>query len=219
MSRDLGEREPLLGNQPRKRAGSNYTGEEGGLSSNAPPPSQERETEDESNMGFTLVVKRAAKKQINACCSKENLKTKLPITQWLPNYSLRTLQCDLIAGLTVGLTVIPQGLAYAKIADLPPQYGLYSAFMGCFVYCFLGTAKDITLGPTAIMSLMTATFATSPIEEDATYAIVLCLITGCVQLLLGLLNLGILVNFISYPVINAFTSAAAITIGFGQVKV
>lgn len=70
------------------------------------------------------------------------------------------------------------------------QYGLYSAFMGCFVYCFLGTAKDITLGPTAIMSLMTATFATSPIEEDATYAIVLCLITGCVQLLLGLLNLG-----------------------------
>ncbi|XP_052687884.1 sodium-independent sulfate anion transporter-like isoform X1 [Crassostrea angulata] len=219
MSRDSGEREPLLGNQPRKRAGSNYTGEEGGLSSSALPPSHERETgEEESIMGFTVVVKRAAKKQINACCSKENLKTKLPITKWLPNYSLQALQCDLIAGLTVGLTVIPQGLAYAKIADLPPQYGLYSAFMGCFVYCFLGTAKDITLGPTAIMSLMTATFATSPIEEDATYAIVLCLITGCVQLLLGLLNLGILVNFISYPVINAFTSAAAITIGFGQVK-
>ncbi|XP_033749910.1 sodium-independent sulfate anion transporter-like isoform X2 [Pecten maximus] len=90
--------------------------------------------------------------------------------------------------------------------------------MGCFVYCFLGTAKDITLGPTAIMSLMTAAFAYSPVENDPTYAIVLCLLCGCVQLLMGLLNLGILVNFISYPVINAFTSAAAITIGFGQVK-
>lgn len=86
MSRDSGEREPLLGNQPRKRSGSNYTGEEGGLNSNILPPSQERETEEESSMGFTVVVKRAAKKQINACCRKENLKTKLPITKWLPKY-------------------------------------------------------------------------------------------------------------------------------------
>lgn len=62
--------------------------------------------------------------------------------------------------------------------------------MGCFIYCFLGTSKDITLGPTAIMSLMTATFAMSPIAEDPTYAIVLCLMTGVVQLLMGLLNLG-----------------------------
>lgn len=96
MSRHSGEREPLLGNQPRKRAGSNYTGEEGGLSSNTLPPSQERETEDESSMGFTMVVKRAAKKQINACCSKENLKTKLPITQWLPNYRYFEIEIKLL---------------------------------------------------------------------------------------------------------------------------
>ncbi|XP_056018218.1 sodium-independent sulfate anion transporter-like isoform X2 [Ostrea edulis] len=211
MSRDAGEREPLLGNQSRQRTSSNYYGESSESSSG--PRQQE-----EDSMGMTVAIKKAAKKQLDACCSKDNLKTKFPITKWLPEYSFRNLQCDAIAGLTVGLTVIPQGLAYAKIANLPPQYGLYSAFMGCFVYCFFGTAKDITLGPTAIMSLMTATFATSKIENDATYAIVLCLITGCVQLLLGLLNLGILVNFISYPVINAFTSAAAITIGFGQVK-
>ncbi|XP_062612183.1 sodium-independent sulfate anion transporter-like [Saccostrea cucullata] len=214
MSRNSGEREPLLGDQSRRRTNSNYSGERS-QSISVPETSQE---EAGDSMGFTVLVKRTAKKQLNECCSKDNLKTKLPITKWLPQYSLRHLQCDVIAGLTVGLTVIPQGLAYAKIANLQPQYGLYSAFMGCFVYCFFGTAKDITLGPTAIMSLMTATFATSPIEEDATYAIVLCLITGCVQLLLGLFNLGILVNFISYPVINAFTSAAAITIGFGQVK-
>ncbi|XP_021350031.1 sodium-independent sulfate anion transporter-like [Mizuhopecten yessoensis] len=171
-----------------------------------------------AGMGVAKVVKLVAKNYCVKCCSKETLKQRFPITNWLPKYSLQALQCDLVAGLTVALTVIPQGLAYAKIARLPSQYGLYSAFMGCFVYCFLGTAKDITLGPTAIMSLMTASFAISPVENDATYAIVLCLLCGCVQLLMGILNLGILVNFISYPVINAFTSAAAITIGFGQVK-
>lgn len=97
MSRDSGEREPLLGNQPRKRAGSNYTGEEGGLSSNALPQSHVRETEEEESiMGFTVVVKRAAKKQINACCSKENLKTKLPITKWLPNYRYFEIEMELL---------------------------------------------------------------------------------------------------------------------------
>ncbi|XP_069124023.1 sodium-independent sulfate anion transporter-like isoform X1 [Argopecten irradians] len=171
-----------------------------------------------AGMGVAKVVKMVAKNYCTKCCSVETLKERVPIINWLPKYDLHTLQCDLVAGLTVALTVIPQGLAYAKIARLPTQYGLYSAFMGCFVYCFLGTAKDITLGPTAIMSLMTAAFAYSPVENDPTYAIVLCLLCGCVQLLMGILNLGILVNFISYPVINAFTSAAAITIGFGQVK-
>ncbi|KAJ8318582.1 hypothetical protein KUTeg_003673 [Tegillarca granosa] len=111
---------------------------------------------------------------------------------------LKDLQCDLIAGFTVALTVMPQGLAYAKIAQLPPQ--------------------DITLGPTAIMSLMTAAFASSPVSNDPTYAILMCLMCGIIQFVMGLFNLGILVNFISYPVINAFTSAAAITIAVGQLK-
>jgi len=127
----------------------------------------------------------------------------------------------MIAGFTVGLTVIPQGLAYAQVAGLSPEYGLYSAFMGCFIYMIFGTSKDITLGPTAIMSLMTASFAASPIHDDPenpTLAIVLCLLSGCVQLLMGMLSLGFLVDFIPYPCINAFTCAAAITIGFGQVK-
>lgn len=155
---------------------------------------------------------------VKKCCSVEAVRNKLPITKWLPKYSLTDAQCDIISGLTVALTVLPQGLAYAIIANLPQQYGLYSAFMGVFVYTILGTSKDITLGPTAIMSLMTAAFAASPVQNDPTYAIVLCLMCGAVQLLMGLLHLGILVNFISYPVINAFTSAAAITIACGQVK-
>ena len=108
---------------------------------------------------------------------KKHLSRKLPVTDWLPNYNLNFAISDLIAGLTVGLTVIPQvsrpmrardrvtwppyspligqGIAYAIVAGLPPQYGLYSAFMGCFVYCVFGSCKDITIGPTAIMALMT----------------------------------------------------------------
>ncbi|KAK2166857.1 hypothetical protein LSH36_34g03057 [Paralvinella palmiformis] len=155
---------------------------------------------------------------VKNCCSVKKVKQKLPILQWLPKYRLPHFQGDLIAGFTVGLTVIPQGLALAQVAELPPQYGLYSAFMGCFVYCVLGTAKDITLGPTAIMSLMTAEFGGSWVHYDATVSIILTLFCGITQLVMGLLNIGFLVDFISYPVINSFTTAAAITIAFGQTK-
>ncbi|XP_043570942.1 sodium-independent sulfate anion transporter isoform X2 [Chiloscyllium plagiosum] len=147
-------------------------------------------------------------------CSYHTLKKRLPILRWLPQYSLQWLRMDLLAGLTVGLTVVPQGLAYAEIAGLPVQYGLYSSFMGCFVYCLLGTSKDITLGPTAIMSLLVASYA----NHDPVYAVLLAFLCGCIQLAMGILQLGFLVDFISYPVIKGFTSSAALTIGFGQVK-
>uniref|UniRef100_A0A8D0DHI3 Sodium-independent sulfate anion transporter n=1 Tax=Salvator merianae TaxID=96440 RepID=A0A8D0DHI3_SALMN len=142
------------------------------------------------------------------------VRKRLPILTWLPKYSLQWLQADLVAGLTVGLTVVPQALAYAAVAGLPVQYGLYSSFMGCFVYCLLGTSKDVTLGPTAIMSLLVSSYA----FHDPVYAILLTFLTGCIQIALGLLRLGFLLDFISYPVINGFTSAAAITIGFNQIK-
>lgn len=141
-------------------------------------------------------------------------KAHLPITSWLPNYSCISLLRDIIAGLTVGLMVVPQGLAYATIAGLPVQYGLYSAWMGCFVYCVFGGSKDITLGPTAIMSLMVNRYA----EGQPLYAIAATLLCGIVQFSMGILRLGFLVRFISLPVISGFVSAAAITIGFGQVK-
>lgn len=155
---------------------------------------------------------------------------------WLPRYSPGWLQLDLIAGVTVGITVVPQALAYAEVAGLPPQvggqapgaqppgaggcqgqphawgdaacawaggssgrapstvpstfvptqYGLYSSFVGCFVYCFLGTAKDVTLGPTAIMSLLVSSYA----FHDPVYAVLLAFLTGCIQLAMGLLHLG-----------------------------
>ncbi|XP_023672728.2 sodium-independent sulfate anion transporter [Paramormyrops kingsleyae] len=148
------------------------------------------------------------------CCSSAGLKTLLPILGWLPSYELSWLRMDLIAGITVGLTAVPQGLAYAEVAGLPVQYGLYSAFMGGFVYCIFGTSKDITLGPTAIMSLLCASY----VEQDPVYAVLLAFLCGLIQISMAFLRLGFLLDFISYPVIKGFTCAAAITISFGQVK-
>nr|XP_021495358.1 sodium-independent sulfate anion transporter isoform X3 [Meriones unguiculatus] len=148
------------------------------------------------------------------CCAPAALQRRLPILAWLPGYSLHWLRMDFIAGLSVGLTVIPQALAYAEVAGLPPQYGLYSAFMGCFVYFFLGTSRDVTLGPTAIMSLLVSFYT----FREPAYALLLAFLSGCIQLAMGLLRLGFLLDFVSCPVINGFTSAAAVTIGFGQIK-
>ncbi|KAG5279127.1 hypothetical protein AALO_G00106430 [Alosa alosa] len=149
-----------------------------------------------------------------SCCSFCTFHRWIPILTWLPKYNFRWLQMDIIAGVTVGLTTVPQALAYAEVAGLPVQYGLYSAFMGGFMYCVLGTSKDVTLGPTAIMSLLCAFY----IGGDPVYAVLLSFLCGLIQVSLALLRLGFLLDFISYPVIKGFTSAAAVTIGFGQIK-
>ncbi|XP_014259205.1 sodium-independent sulfate anion transporter isoform X2 [Cimex lectularius] len=149
------------------------------------------------------------------CCQKDHLQKRLPILNWLPKYSLDFLLKDFIAGLTVGLTAIPQGIAYAVVAGLQPQYGLYSGFMGCFVYMILGSCKDITIGPTAIMALMTQKYVES---HGADFAILMAFLSGAVIFVLGLLRLGFLVEFISMPVTVGFTSAAAMTIASSQIK-
>lgn len=119
----------------------------------------------------------------------------LPILQWAPKYNFKWAQADFIAGLTVGLMVVPQSLAYASsIAGLPNQYGLYSSFMGVFVYCFFGSSKDVTLGPTAIMSLMVRNnagkLAGQPTQTDPLQAVALSFFSGAVQLIMGILRLG-----------------------------
>lgn len=149
-----------------------------------------------------------------SCCSYSTLKAWLPILSWLPRYKLKWLQMDVLAGLTVGLTTVPQALAYAEVAGLPVQFGLYSAFMGGFIYTLLGTSKDVTLGPTAIMSLL----CFSVVGGQPHRAVLLSLLCGLIQAVMALLRLGFLLDFISYPVIKGFTCAAAVTIGFGQVK-
>ncbi|XP_050317205.1 sodium-independent sulfate anion transporter [Bactrocera neohumeralis] len=152
-------------------------------------------------------------KSAENCCTTTTAKKFFPIITWLPKYELNFLIPDFVAGLTVGLTAIPQAIVYGTIAGLTPQYGLYSAFMGCFVYIFFGTCKDVTIGPTAIMSIMVQAHT-----HNADYAILACFFTGVITLLMGVLNLGVLVQFISIPVTTGFTMAAAITIASGQIN-
>ncbi|KAF4519538.1 hypothetical protein B566_EDAN009441 [Ephemera danica] len=143
------------------------------------------------------------------------LRQRVPIVAWLPSYDRTKFICDLIAGVTVGLTVIPQALAYSTLAGLEPQYGLYSAFMGCFMYIIFGGCKDITIGPTALMSLMTYDQVRGRNQD---FAVLLCFLTGCVQMLFGILNLGVLLDFISMPVSIGFTSATSVIIVVSQLK-
>ena len=145
-----------------------------------------------------------------------------PILSWLPNYTKQQLKGDLPAGITVGIVLIPQGMAYAMIAGLDPIYGLYAALIPQVIYAILGTSRQLSVGPVALDSLLVASglgaLKLSGIEEHITMAIFLALFMGCIQLLLGLFRMGFLVNFLSKPVISGFTSAAAIIIGLSQLK-
>lgn len=149
------------------------------------------------------------------CFSRKVLHKRVPILGHLARYSGEDLAADLVAGITVGLTVIPQAIAYANVAGLPPQYGLYSSFVGCFVYAILGSCKDSPIGPTAIMAILTRE---NLHELGADGAIILAFLTGMVQLLMGIAQLGFLIDFISGPVSVGFTSAAAIIIASTQIK-
>ncbi len=146
----------------------------------------------------------------------------IPILQWLPAYSKEDLKGDLPAGLTVGVMLIPQGMAYAMLAGLPPVYGLYAATIPLLVYAIFGTSRQLAVGPVAMVSLLVATGVGALADPDAAgfvqYAILLALMVGLIQLLMGVFRLGFLVNFLSHPVISGFTSAAALVIGLSQLK-
>lgn len=120
-------------------------------------------------------------------CDREIAQKRFPISRWLPSYPRSFLSYDIIAGLTVALTAIPQGIAYAVLAGLPPQYGLYSEVMPGLIYMLFGSCNYITIGPTAIMALMIQPYvALSP-----DYAVLCAFLSGCIILVLGILNLGI----------------------------
>ncbi|XP_018403785.1 PREDICTED: sodium-independent sulfate anion transporter-like [Cyphomyrmex costatus] len=156
-------------------------------------------------------------RRVRRSCRQKLLFKRIPILTWLPNYRKEYVVSDLVAGITVGLTVIPQAIAYANVAGLPLQYGLYSSFMACFVYTIFGSWKDVPVGPTAIAAILTReTLQKAHLGPD--FAILLCFISGCVSLLMGTLQLGFLLDFISGPVSVGFTSAASIIIATSQVK-
>jgi sulfate permease, SulP family len=149
------------------------------------------------------------------------LRRFLPFLRWLP-YSGSTLRADFIAGLTVALVIVPQSMAYAQLAGLPPYYGLYAAFLPVMVAALWGSSNQLGTGPVAVASLLTAS-ALTPLaapgsEQFVLLAIMLALLVGVVQLVLGVFKLGVVVNFLSHPVIVGFTNAAAMIIGLSQVN-
>ncbi|PKB45117.1 SulP family sulfate permease [Cellulophaga sp. RHA19] len=145
-----------------------------------------------------------------------------PILAWLKTYKKGDFIKDLLAGFTVGIILIPQGMAYAMIAGLPPVYGLYAALFPTFMYVFLGTSRQLAVGPVAMDSLLVAAglgaLSLATTEDYIAMAIVLAFLVGATQFLLGLFRMGFLVNFMSKPVISGFTSGAAIIIMFSQLK-
>ncbi len=150
------------------------------------------------------------------------IKQLLPFLGWLPNYKKGWLSGDLSAGLTVGVMLIPQGMAYAMIAGLPPIHGLYASTIPLVLYALFGTSRQLAVGPVAMVSLLTAAGigALRP-ESPEVYlllAVTLAFMVGAIQFLMGAFRLGFLVNFLSHPVISGFTSAAAIIIGLSQLK-
>ena len=154
--------------------------------------------------------------------SRSRLARWLPIAGWGRTYDRRDLRSDLAAGLTIGAMLVPQAMAYALLAGLPPEVGLYAATIPVLVYAVLGTSRQLAVGPVAIVSLLTAE-ALAPLVEEGTSgylaaAALLALMVGVVHIVLGLGRLGFLVNFLSHSVLVGFTAAAAIIIGFSQVK-
>lgn len=151
-----------------------------------------------------------------------NIKKVLPILDWLPNYNMSYFKGDVIAGVTVGIVLIPQGIAYALIAGLPPIYGLYCALVPQVMYAIWGSSRQVAIGPVAMDSLIVATgvstLALAGSESYIAIAILLALMVGAIQFILGIFSLGFIVNFLSKPVITGFTSAIALTIGLNQFR-
>ena len=152
----------------------------------------------------------------------KNLQRLIPILEWLPNYTRSRFKGDFIAGITVAIILIPQGIAYALIAGLPPIYGLYCALVPQLVYAVFGSSREVAIGPVAMDSLIVATgvstLALAGSDSYIAIAILLAFMVGGIQFLLGVFRLGFVVNFLSKPVISGFTSAVALTIGINQFR-
>lgn len=151
----------------------------------------------------------------------------LPVLVWLPQYFkkeafFKNIKGDLIAGITVAIIIIPQGMGYALVAGMPPIYGLYTCFLPTLLYPIFGTSRQLAPGPSAIVSLLLSSAITNlgpeTTDEYVNYAILLGLLAGGVYFTLGFFRMGFLVNFMSQPVLSGFTSACAISIAMTQIK-
>ncbi|KID88036.1 sulfate permease [Metarhizium guizhouense ARSEF 977] len=153
----------------------------------------------------------------------EYAKSLFPFLSWIGHYNLQWFAGDVVAGITIGAIVVPQGMAYALLAKLEPQFGLYSSFMGVIIYWIFGTSKDISIGPVAVLSTVVGSVvedvASSPDTKDIpphVIASALSIIAGCIVLGIGLLRCGWIVDLISITSLSAFMTGSAITIASSQ---
>ncbi|XP_059653346.1 sulfate transporter 1.3-like [Cornus florida] len=151
------------------------------------------------------------------------IQTVFPIFEWGRNYNLSKFKGDLIAGLTIASLCIPQDIGYAKLANLPPQYGLYSSFVPPLVYAFMGSSRDIAIGPVAVVSLLLGTLLENEIDSSnkldyLRLAFTATFFAGITQVTLGFFRLGFLIDFLSHAAIVGFMAGAAITIALQQLK-
>ncbi|WJX26301.1 Solute carrier 26 [Trifolium repens] len=151
------------------------------------------------------------------------LQSVFPIFDWGRGYNLKSFKGDLISGLTIASLCIPQDIAYAKLAHLDPQYGLYTSFVAPLVYAFMGSSRDIAIGPVAVVSLLLGTLLSDEIKDTKSpeylrLAFTATFFAGVTQMALGLLRLGFLIDFLSHAAIVGFMGGAAITIALQQLK-
>jgi len=143
-----------------------------------------------------------------------------PFLLWFKDYNGGKLKIDVVAGITVAMVLIPQSMAYAQLAGLPPYYGLYAAFLPPMIAALFGSSRQLATGPVAVVSMMSAAalepLATAGGAEFIAYSVILALTVGCFQLFLGIFRLGLIINLLSHPVVNGFTNAAAIVIASSQ---
>lgn len=154
--------------------------------------------------------------------TRASLRQYAPILKWAPHYNRAAFADDMLAALIVTIMLIPQSLAYALIAGLPPEVGLYASIAPLVAYAIFGTSTALAVGPVAVVSLMTAAtvgdFAARGTADYATVAIALAFLVGLILLALGFLRLGFLANFLSHPIVSGFITASGILIAAGQAR-
>lgn len=154
--------------------------------------------------------------------AKRRLADYVPIIDWIKDYDRRDFSGDIVAGLVVGVTLVPQALAYTSLAGLPPEIGLYSSIVALILFAVFATSRFLSVGPVAIVSILTAAgishLAPHGSPEYVGLAISLAFLVGAIQFIMGFFQIGFIVNFISHPVISGFTSAAAVIIVVSQLK-
>lgn len=153
---------------------------------------------------------------------KSDLEHFFPAWSWLKNYRQDTFQSDLLSSLIVIAMLVPQGMAYAMLAGLPPVTGLYASVIPMIVYAMIGSSPTLSIGPVAIISMMTFatlnSFFAAGSEAYIQAACLLALMVGIISLILGILRFGFLIQLISHPVIKSFIIASALLIALGQLK-